>query len=101
MYLEKIIVDLNYFSENGVWELVFIEIRIEIFLIFFVVVFSLKLKRWVMFFVINFLIFVFMILMLNILVFILLLDSGECVGYFIMCFLVLVVFFIFVLEGFL
>lgn len=53
-----------------------------------------------MFFIIYFFILLFMMLLLNILVFMLLVGSGECVSYFINCLLVLIVFFIFVLEGF-
>lgn len=101
IYLFNSSVDLMYYSENGVWELLFMMIRFEKLLYYFVVVFSFYLKRWFLYFVIYILILLCMMLILNILVFMLLLDSGECVGYFIDCFLVLIVFIIFVLEGFL
>lgn len=101
IFLLNIIVDLMYYSENGVWELLFMMIRFEKLLYYFVIVFSLNLKRWFLYFVIYILILLCMMLILNILVFMLLLDSGECVGYFIDCLLVLIVLIIFVLEGFL
>lgn len=101
IFLLNIIVDLMYYSENGVWELLFMMIRFEKLLYYFVVVFNFYLKRWFLYFVIYILILLCMMLILNILVFMLLLDSGECVGYFIDCLLVLIVFIIFVLEGFL
>lgn len=92
-------VDLNHYSENGAWELVSTETKMDTLSTFSVVVFSLKLKRRALFFVTNLLIPVFTMLLLNTLVFILPSDSGERVGYSITCLLALAVFLTLVSEG--
>ncbi|XP_048753659.2 acetylcholine receptor subunit alpha-like [Ostrea edulis] len=92
MYPRKAIVDLTYFTENGAWILTSTETKFETLASNSVVVFSLKLERRPLFFVVNLFIPIFVMLLLNTLVFILPADSGERVGYSITCLLALAVF---------
>lgn len=63
--------------------------------------FVLNLERKFGYFIVNMIIFIFIFSFLNGLVFLLLVDLGECVGYVIMVFLMFVVFFLMVVDNFL
>ncbi|XP_062582213.1 neuronal acetylcholine receptor subunit alpha-2-like [Saccostrea cucullata] len=99
MYASNSVIDLNYYSENGAWILASTETKFELLAENSVVVFNLNLKRRPLFFVVNLFIPVFVMLMLNTLVFILPADSGERVGYSITCLLALAVFLSLVSDG--
>lgn len=99
MYPQRPTIELNYYSENGAWELLSTETRAETLSSYSVVVFSVKLRRRALFFVTNLLIPVFTMLLLNTLVFVLPSDSGERVGYSITCLLALAVFLTLVSDG--
>ncbi|XP_061162692.1 acetylcholine receptor subunit alpha-like [Saccostrea echinata] len=99
MYPSQSVVDLTHYSENGAWVLASTETKFELLGENSVVVFNLNLERRPLFFVVNLFIPVFVMLMLNTLVFILPADSGERVGYSITCLLALAVFLSLVSDG--
>lgn len=89
---------MDNFIENGEWILYDMVVERVGDGLFEYIYFKLYFECWFFFFIINFFILVVLLVFLNCMVFLLLVDFGERIGYVIMCLLVIIVYLIFVFD---
>lgn len=87
-------INLNEYIESGVWEIIWIDVKVSKEFVEFKVIFLIYIKRKFFYYVINIIILIFFLGMFIILVFVLFVDVGEKMLYVMIVFLFFVVFLI-------
>lgn len=82
------------FKDNGKWNVIVFGFRISVVVVFV----DLKIRWWFFFFVVNIFLLVIFILVMNIVVFLFLVEFGERVFFLIIGFLVFMVFIIILMD---